>query len=100
MVQDTFSASFKGPLIKLDASCCQASSFCLGHRWNTVYGTQAISSGKFAWHLRIDNVEKGGCPCPMVIGVARDRSKTDCLLSSVGVGFGYAATGRKVGGGS
>ena len=60
------------------------------HTWNSVYGTEAVSSGTKTWELTVDTYyNSGGNFWELIIGVAYDRSKGNTWFPNGCVGWCY-----------
>ena len=89
---DSWDTSNKGSYISLSNNNLSATSTYStpNHSWNSVYGTEAVSSGIKTWELTVDTYyNSGGNFWELIIGVAYDRSKGNTWFPNGCVGWCY-----------
>ena len=94
-VSDSWDTSNKGSYISISNNTVTSTNSTPNHSWNSVYGTEAVSSGTKTWELTVDTYyNSSGNFWELIIGVADDRSngstyfpancKGWCYISEIG----------------
>lgn len=87
---DTFDPNTKGDKIQLSGSNRVATSINSFHSWNSVYGTEVVTSGTKEWTLNVTSLHDHTANYwEMVIGVASTNTRGSIVFVANQEGVGY-----------
>ena len=87
---DYFDDSNKGNYIVISGNSVTSSYAVPSHTWNTVYGSEGISSGIKEWQLTIDSYYNSpNNSWELIVGVAHSKNNSQTFFTSICSGHGY-----------